>query len=201
MNVSAVIVTRGDVPLGPVIDSLPFDDIVIWDNSVLPDVKVLGRYLGMFRAKHNLIYVQDDDVRVSDPQRIADCWLAESLLPLGPFDDNDSPAARTDHLVANMPPEFRHDFYTEHALVGFGAVFSRVSAWDALNRWLRTFPDQEDILRCCDIAVTALLPRVLVDVPKENLPWSEADNRMYKQEQHQGERDRVLEQVLAVRDA
>src|SRR5262245_25366483 len=44
-DVSAVIVTRGNVDLQPILDTLPYDDIVVWDNSKRPtDLKILGRY-------------------------------------------------------------------------------------------------------------------------------------------------------------
>ena len=33
-DVTAVIVTRGDVDLQPVLDSLIFDKVVIWNNSI-----------------------------------------------------------------------------------------------------------------------------------------------------------------------
>jgi hypothetical protein len=36
-HVSAVIITKGNVDLTPVLDSLIFDDVVVWDNSVEED--------------------------------------------------------------------------------------------------------------------------------------------------------------------
>jgi hypothetical protein len=55
--------------------------------------------------------------------------------------------------------------------------------------------------RTCDIVFTALTPRVLVDVPYEDLPWASAENRMWKQPTHREERGRMLELVRQVRDA
>ena len=114
-----------------------------------------------------------------------------------------------DMLICNMPEEFRHDFYTDHALVGFGAAFHR----DAPARAFKLFADHfatpgtegwtwvsDEFMRTCDIVFTGLTPRVLVDVPKTNLPYAEADNRMWKQPQHQGERARMRELMLAVRE-
>ena len=57
----------------------------------------------------------------------------------------------------------------------------------------------EHFRRTCDIVLTALTPRVLVDVPKENLPWAEGEERMYRQPEHVGERKRMLDTVMATR--
>lgn len=62
VNVSAVLVTRGNVDLAPIVRSLPFDDIVVWDNSQREDLGLYGRYAGIAEAKHDVIYVQDDDL-------------------------------------------------------------------------------------------------------------------------------------------
>ena len=45
----------------------------IWDNSSA-DLSVYGRYAAIEDARGDLIYVQDDDVIVSDPQAIVDAW-------------------------------------------------------------------------------------------------------------------------------
>lgn len=55
--------------------------------------------------------------------------------------------------------------------------------------------------RTCDVVFTALTPCVLVDVPKTNLPWATDDNRMYRQKTHVGERQRMLDLALQVRDS
>jgi hypothetical protein len=105
-----------------------------------------------------------------------------------------------------MPQEFRHDFYTDHALVGFGAAFHR----DAPTRAFKRFNDfdlrplgmtdtADEFLawyrRTCDVVFTTLTPRVLVDIPKENLSYASDDNRMWKQPEHVGERARMLDLV------
>ncbi len=209
--VSAVIPTRGDVPLDEVLDSLPRDwQKVVWDNSQRHDLGVYGRYAAIAECEHDLIWTQDDDVIVSDPQAIVDAWAARyeeeffrwsDVMSIGRFIQN-SP------VVCNMPQEFRHDFYRDHALVGFGAVFHRDAPQMAFRRFFEGIPRTDSLpvhphkfQRCCDIAFTALTPRVLVDVPKRNLPWADAPNRMWKQPTHQGERAEFLKQVLAVRDA
>jgi hypothetical protein len=250
MNVSAIIVTRGDVDLRPVLDSLPDEwERVVWDNSgrgpltdklarefyattsraerrrmnfkggphrllprlvfAQPDLSVYGRYAAIEYASHDLIFTQDDDVIVSDPQAIVNEWVAhctwkatsdESVPVLG----YRSERLDGQHLVANMPPQFRHDGYTDSCLVGFGACFHR----DAPTRAFRWFSGDEHheyfqgwFRRTCDVVFTTLTPRVLVDVPKQNLPYATDANRMYRQPDHLDERTRMLHLARQVRDS
>lgn len=211
--VSAVIPTRGDVPLDEILDSLPREwEKIVVDNSREPqDYSVYARYIGCQRASHDLIMTQDDDVIVSDPEALVAEWI-ECAADSRTHERGDS----LEHVVCNMPEEFRHDFYRDHSLVGFGAVFHRDAPQRAFTAFhhdklkrlgglCRTPVEQceynDRFRRCCDIAFTALTPRVLVDVPKRNLPWCDAPNRMWKQPEHSGERAEFLRQVLAVRDA
>lgn len=193
MNVSACLVTRGDVDLNPILDSFAqahcFKDVAIWDNSKRDDLAVYGRYAAIAETSGDLIFTQDDD-----------CVLpASSIKHLTTL----LPVAGDQFLVANMPQPFRHDFYSDHALVGFGACFHRDLPWLAFEQldiseaggfgeWFR---------RTCDVVFTALTPRVLVDVPYENLPWASDDSRMWKQNGHIEERTRMLELVRQVRSA
>lgn len=215
MNVSAVIVTRGNVDLRPILDSLPPAwEQVVWNNAggvdgasatvsvqngrkpmvmadVGPDLGVYGRYAAIAHASHDLIYVQDDDCIVSDPEELVSVW-------------GDAP----DHvIVCNQPEPWRSNpFYADHALVGFGAAFHR----DVPQRAFATLTGPvmkasgtlwiEDgwFRRTCDIVVTALTPRVLVSVPHESFAYAWGDDRMWRQPTHQAERDRMLALVKEI---
>ena len=115
-SVTAVLVTRGNVDIWPVLDSLPDEwQVVIWDNGgrclrikdanndmlirgeTITDVSVYGRYAAIEHASNDLIYVQDDDVIVSDPQAIVDRFNSE-------FCGGD---LTWDGVACNMPQEFR----------------------------------------------------------------------------------------------
>lgn len=215
MNVSAVIVTRGDVDLTPILysfDGCGFANIVVWDNGkgsviewrpdrtavILPeqqDVSVYGRYAAIPHALGDLIYVQDDDCLLPRESIEAIIW------------QSDSGSAEYGGLVCNMPANFRHSFYQEHALVGFGACFHRNLPEKAFSRFFGSDTGNlitRDLLhyyRTCDIVFTGLTPYTLVDVPYEDLPWATADNRMWKQPTHREERGKMLELVKKVRDA
>jgi len=217
VNVSAIIVTRGNVDLQPVLASIPMEwEVLVWNNGQgtvrirtiggdelcagNPDLSVYGRYAAIEYASHDLIYVQDDDVIVSDPQKIAETWWnVDTFEPVV----EDSPDG---YLVANMPQEFRHDGYTDSCLVGFGACFHR-------NLPARAFEYFEDEIsdayikasplfqRTCDVVFTTLTPRVLVDVPKTDREFASDQDRMWRQPNHYGERVRMLELARQVRDA
>lgn len=209
VNVSACLVTRGDVDMQPVIDSIPQGwEIVIWDNGegrvtrsdgyaeVAYDLGVFGRYAAIEHATHDLVYVQDDDVIVSDPLRLADRWVEEAEATAGGL-----LPSYIDHVVCNMPPEFRHDFYQRHALVGFGGCFDRSHAQDTFERFIADVPVKMSFFnRCCDIVLTGLSRRLLVNVEKENREMASDDNRMWKQPEHQGERQQMLDLVVPLRD-
>jgi hypothetical protein len=228
VTVSAIIVTRGDIDISEILTSLlsVVDEVLIWDNSgevqILvehpqirwlnyggPDLAVYGRYAAIEYASGDLIYVQDDDCVVSDPQALIRKWkdtrnagLIGKTGVLNLHSDTDT------FVVANMPQPFRHDFYSDHCLVGFGAVFHRDLPKRAFERfraewhWDDTESKYEEWLnRTCDVVFTALTPRVIVDVPYENLSWADGPDRMYRQREHVAERTRMLELVRQVRDA
>lgn len=216
MSVTAIIVTRGDVELDAIHDSIPMGwETIVWNNGlelafrysapwqvqeVIPgkDVSVYGRYAAIEYASNDLIYVQDDDCVVSNPQALVDVWVEVSGATVGL-------PPTWNQVVCNMPQEFRHSFYEDHALVGFGAAFHRDAPTRAFDRF-RSDPDGDWVegwffRRTCDIVFTALTPRVLVDVPRQDLPWFDDDNRMWKQSEHQAERARMLALMKGMRDA
>lgn len=215
MNVTASIVTYGDRPIAPVAESLPLEwEVLIWDNGAgelarrsanevvwetiatdLPDLAVYGRYAALEYASNEIIYVQDDDCIVSNPAEIA---AAANGLRL-PADLAGTPGHLFDAIVCNMPQEFRHSFYEEHALSGFGAAFPK----HLPGRTFVWFKDRAEIAddlfnRACDIVFTGLTQRVLVDVPVRSLDYASDPNRMWKQPNHQSERAEVLEIVKSL---
>lgn len=188
MTIAACLVTRGDVSLNPILqklDAFGMDEVVIWNNAERDDVAVYGRYAAITETTAELIYVQDDD-----------CTLeADAIQQLVSLHE-------PGHVVCNMPPQFRHPFYRDHALVGFGAVFERALPQLAFNRLIATNQviDWGAFNRACDIVFAALTPRILADIPKTDLPHAHAPNRMWKQPDHLMERTHMLELALAVRD-
>jgi hypothetical protein len=193
------------------------------EEHPVTDLGVYARYAAIEYASHDIILTQDDDCIVSDPKAIVDTYEFLATCPEhGPMkygevkghwgwvcwhDDHDRSPFSTDAVVCNMPQRFRgQGIYAtnEHALVGFGAAFHRDAPQRAFDRLLgmRDCWNGEQTAwfdRTCDIVFTALTPRVLVDVPHEDLPHAHAPNRMWKQKTHQAERQRMLELVKQVK--
>lgn len=201
----------------PVIDSLPSKwEVVIWNNGermvtrsdgwaeVCDDLSVYGRYAAIEHATSDLIYVQDDDVIVSDPQKIVNEWNRwyERTRQSRIVEEEEDW-----FVVANMPQEFRHDGYTDSCLVGFGSCCHRDVPARAFGKFFGTDTgylitrDQMHFNRCCDVVFTALTPRVLVNVTKTDREMASDPNRMWKQPGHLEERTRMLRLARKVRDA
>lgn len=179
-QVSAVLVTRGDVDLTPVLDSLPFDDVVIWNNSTRPeDLKVAGRYAAIAEAKHELIYTQDDDAICPAAELVERYAGYLSWKEAGP-------------LLVNVPPG-------EQPWLAWGAVFHRDQPDDAFKRWgaLHDF-DDETFCRWADVVFAHLAGWREVDLGHDDLPWATAPNRMYQQPDHYTGQQRVRERAQAL---
>lgn len=216
VNVSVVIPTRGDVDMKPILRALPDEwEVIVYDNGrgsvfkkmpstailariitgkgELPDLVVYARYAAIEYAENDLIFTQDDDCVVSDPQAIVEAWDAS-------YRQNPDRIAATAHVVCNMPANFRaRHFYDHHSLVGFGACFHRDAPQRAFDRFTFSHPwhstEGEHFRRTCDMVFTYLTPRVLVDVEYVDMPWASAENRMWKQPWHQEVRNETLAQL------
>lgn len=193
MRVAACIVTRGNVPLDEITESLPAEwEVIVWDNSQREDLVVYGRYAAIELTDAEVIYVQDDDC-VLEP--------AGHGQLLGAWQYHHEQGSNV--LVSNMPARFRHDFYSDSCLVGFGAIFHRDLPATAFSRFAFKRPEVEApfFYRECDLVFTGLTPRVLVDADHRDLPWASDPDRLWKQRDHVGQRSRMLELVREVRNA
>lgn len=162
-DVSAVIVTRGDVDLQPVLDSLPFTEIVIWDNSRRDDLKVYGRYAAIDETTRPYIYTQDDDAIVP----------AEQLLE-----------RYQGGLLVNVPP-------LEKPWLAWGAIFEVGQPELAFATYLNTHQADDEFLRWADVVFATLTPWDSVDLGHTDLLWATAPNRMMHQEDHYTSQERM----------
>lgn len=180
MEVSCCLVTRGDVDLTPILDTLPFDDIVVWDNSQRrSDLGIYGRYAAIADAKHDVIAVQDDDVIVT-------CW--DKLL------DAYQPGA----LTVNYPEPW------DIPWVAAGAVFARNLPSLAFDRYFQVHGfDRLFTHRICDAVFGLLTENVnVIDEGYEDLPHGYAAGRVSTSEgwydRDRPEAQRRCRELLAV---
>lgn len=165
-QVACVLVTRGNVSMESVLDSLPkFRQVAVWDNSVRPaDAAVFGRYLAISEVRAPFIYTQDDD---------ALCPAAELVES---YDG--------DGLTVNVPPG-------EHPWLAWGGIFPRDLPFDAFKTYWNYWPLDRFFHRWADVAFAHLTGWDEVDLGHVDLPWATASDRMYHEPEHYPEQDEM----------
>ena len=169
MKVSACLVTRGDVDLTTILNSLPFDDVVVWDNSEREDLSCYGRFAAVAEAKHDVIYTQDDDLMVPIPALLK-AWDGRP------------------GILANKPPE------EEWRFLGCGSLFRRELV--NFDRYHAAYPADDEFHRTADVAFAYQHPYRSVWLGYLDFPWQTAPNRMYRQKGHYTVRQRTRERTL-----
>jgi hypothetical protein len=166
-QVSAVIPTRGDVPLEAIRErllSVPEID----DAHFVVGPNVFGRYTAPVR--HEIVYTQDDDC------------LTDVAAVLAAYEPG--------VIVNAMTPEHAAQYPGWVTLIGFGAVFDRSMA-EALDVW-----ERDDLfLRECDRVFTALYPHKTVFPGITMLHWATEENRLYRQPDHLAARAAIMRRI------
>jgi hypothetical protein len=186
-DVTAVLVTRGDQPemMERILDSLIFDDVVVWDNSVQEDRKTAGRYFALMEASFGPVYFQDDDVVVPpETQR----RLVEAYMP--------------GVVIANYGHGENDGGYGDLPLVCGGAVLDSGLPLEAMDRYLEHWPLDEDFLYYCDFAIGVLYEdfRHLYLPFHIEFPVAQHPSRLCNQPWAADMKARVTNQARQVRD-
>ncbi len=185
-DLSAVVVTRGNVPLEPILDSFTaagIFDFVVYDNSRRPDdLGVFGRYAALPECGRDVALVQDDDV----------------ILPVATIEAL-AAAYEPGRIVANMPERFRA-FYSDSCLVGFGAVFDWLLPAEAFDKFSAYWGRSKPLTRP-DVIFTALTDSTWLDLPYTEREFATGPDRAYRQKGHTLERQRVLSMARKARRA
>ena len=146
MNVSCCVVTRGDVDLSSILESLPFDDVIVWDNSEREDLGIYGRYAAIAEAKHDVIVTQDDDLIVTDWPAILDAY-------------------RPSVLTVNYPEPWDVPWPAR------GSIFDADLPGKAFARYYERWPhDHLFTHRICDAIFALLSDTNVIDVGSVDLP-------------------------------
>lgn len=177
MRCTAILVTRGNVPLDEIywtIHDAPHWSIAgstLWDNSKTLNFGPFGQYVAaQADGVGELVYFQDDDC-VTSPAEIVAQW-------------------EPGKIVCNMPIELGHRANYENQpdkLMGFGSVFERSLIKKTFERYWKYFPIDPVCLREPGRIFTGLnQERIkLVDVPVRHLEWATAPDRLYRQADHE----------------
>lgn len=186
-DVTAVLVTRGDQPamVERIMDSLVFDDVVVWDNSVREDRKTAGRYFALLEASFGVVYFQDDDVLVPPETQRA---LVDAYMP--------------GVVVANYGHGDNADGYDDLPLVCGGAVLDADLPWLGLDRYLEHFPLDEGFLYEADF-IAGILYADFRHVFRRfdiDLAIAQAPERLCNQSWQRELKLRITNQARSVRD-
>ena len=148
-QVSVCLITRGDVDLAPILETLPYDDVVIWNGRERDEQPgTYGRYRAMYEAKHDVIYLQDDD-----------CIFRHHEELLGFY----QPGVLTAVYGHGENPDGLEDV----ALVHGGALVDRSVSLRAFDRYLAKWPVDEGFYREADMIHGVLCPSRQLDLPYE----------------------------------
>lgn len=185
-DITAVIITRGDTDLEQTIKDLPYGEVIVDCNGEIRkygwmgrgykvidthlDRKVFNRYVAAEYAKNDVIYFQDDDVRLPDHQGLLDAF--NSRRHLGDW-------------VANTQPGLDDaQGYHDLALVGCGSLVPKGIWKEAWDKYTPTGAEEDRIERFeldCDFIFGVLSHWEKVSLGLDVLDVASADNRLWRQ--------------------
>ncbi len=177
-HISACLVTRGDVPMDTLLNSLPFDDVVVWDNAVSADRGCYGRFAAVEYAKNEWIYVQDDDLLVPIPALVKEHRRHR--------------LANQEGVVANVRTE------EEYRFLGCGAIFHRDWVAAAFKRYWDAYGYTDDNRLDCDTIFLYQNPYLRHWLGYLDFPWQTAPNSLYLQPGRYEQRDAVRARCAAL---
>jgi hypothetical protein len=180
-HVVACLITRGDVDLGPILETLPYPNVIIWgpDNPALP---VLGRYAAMRQARTRVVYTQDDDCLFTQHDELLAAYEPGMIVAVNGHGDD--PGG-----------------YEDVALVHGGAIMDRLLPWAAFAEYLLHYPYDEGLLREADMISGTITPSRQLDLPYEiRMEIATRPNRMSNQPWQRDLKKKITDQARIVRD-
>jgi hypothetical protein len=190
---TAVIVTRGDVSLEPVLDSLVFPNVIVWDNSKEEqDQMTYGRLLGALRADTEIIYSQDDDIVHTPENQVSILAAYSPTYMAGCMWKDWSDGARRQGI---------ENGYDDLVFPGSGSI-SHVSLWiDAHVRYLEHYPHDDFFRMWSDTIIGVIAPTVHLPLRFEELDWGNNTNRMAHMDDAVALKTEAIRRAREVRDA
>lgn len=187
-QVSACLVTRGDQPdqLARIIATLPYDEVIVWDNSVRPNYRTAGRFMAAIEAQHDVVYFQDDDTLFTHHDELMAAYEPGTITAVYGHGDNDGG-------------------YGDLPLVCGGALTEKSRVERAIRRfipWPLEYWDDE-ALYYADFGIGVLLSNwCTTDLPFEiNMPIAQHPSRLCNQPWAADAKARVTARGRAIRDA
>lgn len=182
-QVTACLVTRGDCDMQPILDSLIFDRVMVWDNSERSDMKTFGRYAAAALASSDVVYFQDDDCLV--PAETQEALLAAY-----------EPGVFTVNYGHGEDP----DGYEDIALFHGGGIVDRALIAPAFERYLELWPRDEWFLYEADFIFGCLTPHRTLHLPFGLREVCFSGDRMCDQPWQREKKLLVANRARAIRD-
>ena len=184
-DIAAVIVTRGDVDLEPILAALPYTELVIWNDRERGYSRgCYGRYLAALETDRPVVYFQDDDL----------IFTAHDEL-LAKYEPG--------MMTVNMPsPWYENCRYGElrQALVGAGSLVDRGLWQPALDAYFSRYPEDDLFYDYVDVVVGMLTPYHRLDLGYQVLDYASAPGRIYTVPGAAERKAEMQRRVIALRE-
>lgn len=188
-RITAVIVTKGDVDLEPILATLPYDRVEVWDNSkTVLDAKTFGRWLAAERIPAELFYFQDDDVLFTEHER-----LLREHEETGQMATLNMPSPWYERVQTSWEPVGR-----PLGMFGAGCIVPRYLMKGAFAPYLRHFHSDDLFLELCDLVGGTFMPWRRVDLGYEILPQASYGDRIATSPGHSERRLEMRRRVAAL---
>lgn len=183
-EVAAVLVTRGDVQLEPILETLPYGEVFVWgpERDGPEAYGMYVRWLAVGEVRAQVVYVQDDDCVFTAHEELLAEYRPGTIVSTYGHGDN---------------PDGLEDFVLMHG----GALMDAELARRALIRYDRSgYRRDEAFYRYCDLVVGGLTPFEHVDLPFYiDYEVASRPNRMAHQPGMRDLKHEVAERVRAIR--
>lgn len=190
-DVTAVIVTKGDVDLRPVLDSLIFPEVVVWDNSKSENLMTYGRVAAARRARTSVIYSQDDDIVHSPESQVQILAAYEPGFLTGCMWEEWSAGAYKQGIPSG---------YADLVFPGSGSI-SDLCVWvESIDEYLAEWPYDDFFKLWCDTIIGVISPTRQLDIRFEALEWAEAPDRMANMDDAVALKTEAIRRARLVRD-
>jgi hypothetical protein len=182
-DVTACLVTRGDVALEPILNTFPdYADVIVWGPD-RHEYGVFGRYVAMLEASTDVVYTQDDDCVFRHHTQLLEEYEPGKIVST--YGHGDNP-----------------DGYDDMCLVHGGAVMDRSLPPAAFIRYLLRWPSDEGFYREADMINGTITPHKHVNLPFEiRMDIATRPNRMCNQPWQKDLKLEITNRARKVRDA